>query len=166
MYICTSCGHISDESPTFTQVHPIGDGYAYETLQSFECPHCHREMDAAEKCQICGEVKSSEDVDFYGGICVDCLRDKAKDLDTVIECAKLCTSRDKVEVNPFLVYMLAPETVDEILWDYFKKCCMGKNFGLLLRDSYQKKAKAWATEDMAWFGDTLEEVIRREQKRA
>ena len=163
MYICTNCGHISDKTPAITEIHPLGDGYAYEKLQSFECPCCHYEMDVAEKCRICGEIKSAEDKDFYGDVCEDCLKDKAKELDTVIECAKLCTSREKVKVNPFLVFMFAPETIDEILWDYFNNICTGETFGFLLKGIYQKKAEEWATADMSWFGETLEEVMKNEQ---
>lgn len=166
MYICTDCGHISHKAAAYNELHPMGDGLVYETLQSSECPNCRNDMDPAEKCKVCDEIKSAEDNMFYGGICDDCLREKAKDLDTVIRCAKLCTTKEKVEVNPFLTFMLAPESVEDILWDYFNKACSCEGLGQLLRGLYQKKAEEWAKEDLSWFGDTLEEVMRVEHNGA
>ena len=166
MYICTRCCQVTEDLSTFTQLHPCGDGYAGESLQSFDCPVCGYEMDKAEKCRICGEVKSAEEKDFYGGICEDCLRDKAKDLDTVISCAKTADTKETVKVDSFLVYMLHPETVNEILWDYFDKCCNSQAFGYLLKGAYTAKAEAWAMSDTSWFGETLEEVMKNEQNGA
>lgn len=162
MYICSGCGYISHETATYNEIHLIGEGIAYETLQSLECPFCHSDMDSAEKCSVCDEIKSAEDNMFYGGICDDCLREKAKDLDTVIKCAKLCASKETVKVNPFLTFMLAPESVENILWDYFNKACNCEGLGQLLRGLYQKKAEEWAKEDLSWFGDILEEVMKNE----
>lgn len=166
MYMCTRCGYITDDPPIYAEMHPIGEGYAPEILQNLMCPCCRNEMDAAETCKVCGEIKSEEETDFYEGMCEDCVREKAKDLDTVVKCAKLCTAKEKVKVNPFLVFMLHPQTVDEILWEYFEKCCTSESFKFLLKDIYQRKAEEWATEDMSWFGDTLSEVMKNEQNGA
>ncbi len=166
MYICTRCGQVTEDLPTFTQLHPYGDGYAGETLQSFDCPVCGMEMDKAEKCLVCGEVKSAEDIDFYDGICEHCLREKAEDFDTVIRCAKHSPSKEKVEVDQFLVYMLHPESINDILWDYFEKRCNSQAFGFLLKGQYTAKAETWAVSDMSWFGEALSEVMKNEQNGA
>lgn len=166
MYICNRCGHITDTPMEFIQLHPYGDGYAGEKLQSLDCPACGYEMDKAEKCTICGEVKSSEDTDFYDGVCESCLVEKAGDLETIIKCAKASPTTEKVEVDSFLVFMLHPETVNEILWDYFKKCISSKAWGLLLRSQYREKAIDWATADLSWFGEALSEVMKNEQNGA
>ncbi len=166
MYICNRCGHIIDELPMYVEIHSFGETYAREILQNPICPCCRNEMDAAETCKVCGEIKSEEENDFYGGICDKCLADKAKDLETVIKCAKLDTNKEKVEVNPFLVFVFSPATIDEILWDYFNGICRSETFGFLLRGIYQEKAEEWAKDDFSWFGDTLEEVMKNEQKGA
>jgi hypothetical protein len=166
MYICTSCGYITDILKTYTEWHPYGDGHASETIADFYCPICRQELEQAEKCSICGEIKSLEDDVMYGGICDECLKDKAKDLDAVIECAKLDAEKQKVEVSSFLAYIFSPATVDEILWEYFNNVCKSETIGFLLKGIYQEKAEAWAKSDLSWFGDTLEEVMKNEQKGA
>ena len=166
MYICNRCGHIADKPMEYIQLHPYGDGYAGEKLHSLDCPACGYEMDNAEKCSICGVIKSSEDVDFYDGVCESCLIEKAESLKTVIKCAKASPITEKVEVDSFVAFMLAPETVDEILWDYFKKCCRDKYFGNLVLKEYQRKAEDWALSDLSWFGDALNEVMKNEQNGA
>ena len=59
--------------------------------------------------------------------------------------------------------MLHPETVNEVLWDYFTKCCESEAFGFLLKEQYEKKAQEWASEDLCWFASNLVEVMNREQ---
>ncbi len=162
-YICTRCGHVKDELPYITEKHPYGDGYAEERLPDFSCC-CGGEYESALTCKMCGEAKSEADNYFYEDICDDCLKEKAKDLDLVTKCAKLCPNKEKVEVDSFLVFMLHPETVNEILWDYFNKCCNSQAFGFLLRETYAKKAEEWATSNLGWFAETLVEVMKNEQR--
>lgn len=158
MYTCNHCGEIRETLRCFNERHPVGDGFAGETLWDNVCPVCGCEMIEGKRCNSCGEVKSIEDEDFYEGICESCLKEIAKDLDTVKQCAKLSPTHQKVEVNSFLVYMLHPQTIDEILWDYFDRCCESSSFGFLLRGMYRKKAEKWATDDLDWFSEALSEV--------
>lgn len=166
MYMCTSCGYVADILNTYTEWHPYGDGHASETIADFYCPVCRQELEPAEKCSICGEIKSLEDDVMYGGICDECLKNKAKELDTVIECARFADEKQNVEVSSFLAYIFSPATVDEILWEYFNNVCKSETIGFLLKGIYQKKAETWARSDLSWFGDTLEEVMKNEPKPA
>jgi hypothetical protein len=166
MYICNRCGHIADTPAEFIQLHPYGDGYAGETLQNLDCPVCGYEMDEAEKCLVCGQIKSTEDVDFYNGICEHCLREKAEDFDTVRKCAEIYPEKRTVEVDTLIHYLLSPEDVNSALWSYLKACCDDKKYGWLNAQRYQKKAEVWAVSDMSWFGETLSEVMKNEQNGA
>lgn len=162
MYICSHCGETLESLKSFEERHPIGDTFAYEAILDSACPRCGCEMLEGKNCSVCGEVKSIEDEDFYEGICESCLKEMAKDLDTVKQCAKLSPTYQEVKVNSFLLYMLLPQSVEDILWDYFKKCCESSSFGYLLREMYRKKAEAWATDDLDWFSETLKKVKANE----
>lgn len=164
-YVCNRCGNAKDELPYITEKHPYGDGFAEEKLTDTSC-FCGGDYEEARVCKECGEIKSEADNYFYEDICDDCLKEKAGELDLVIRCAKNEPVKEKVEVDSFLVYMLQPETVNEILWDYFNKCCNSQAFGFLLREQYKKKAQEWATQDLCWFASNLVEVMKNEQNGA
>lgn len=161
-YICNRCHNIVTELPTFTERHPYGDGYAEERASDPSCM-CGGEYEAARVCDMCGEIKSESDNYFYEGICDDCLKEKAGNLDLVVKCVKNEPTKETVKVDAFLTYMLHPETVNEVLWDYFTKCCKSEAFGFLLKEQYEKKAQEWASEDLCWFASNLVEVMNREQ---
>lgn len=161
-YICNRCRNVTDELPYIKEKHPYGDGFAEEKITDTAC-FCGGEYESARECKMCGEIKSEADNYFYEGICDDCLKEKAGNLDLVIKCVKNEPTKEKVEVDSFLVYMLHPETVNEILWDYFNKCCSSQAFGFLLREKYSQKAQKWATEDLCWFSSNLVEVMKNEQ---
>ena len=161
-FLCNRCGAVRDTLSRTTERHPYGDSFAEENMPDTRC-FCGGEFEPAVTCRACGELKREEDNFFYEGFCDDCLKEKAKDLKLVTKCAKAYPNKTTVEVDDLLVYLLSPETVNGILWDYFTKCCESQSFGFLLRDSYAKKAEEWATADLLWFAEALDEEMKNEQ---
>lgn len=69
IYICTKCGRVYDEMPTVQQLHPYGNGFAYETVTDDMC-RCGGDIVEAEQCSRCGGY--FEPYEMYGDLCISC----------------------------------------------------------------------------------------------
>lgn len=156
-YICTRCGFITDELAEMTERHPVGDGYAEESVSSW-LHSCGGEFDRAKTCKICGETKSEEDNLFHGDVCEDCLKEAGKDFELVKKCSDKGNAKVSIEVDSLAVALLSPMEINTALWEYIKSACDSSSFGFLLKGVYEKKAEKWALNDLDWFSDMICEV--------
>lgn len=97
-YRCYKCKQIFDDS---------NSNFGVE-----DCPYCGSyEFDEVEMCRKCGEF--FDEYNINGGICWDCLKKYAKDLDTVLKVGE--KEKTNISINGFLGWFFTEEEIEEIL---------------------------------------------------
>lgn len=103
MMVCEYCGELQD------------DFYPAD-----ECPNCGHDLSVADKCEVCGEWKSSE---FF--VCEDC-EEEWFTIDNAYAAAEACDDYYQVDVNAFAFALLGAEGIRDAIEQAVKNTVMDR----------------------------------------
>lgn len=119
-WICLHCGAEFES--------PLRD-YDYATGHFDDsCPNCGSEdIEEAAECEECGAVKSAETIERYDGLCEDCIREKAADLETAFRYGM--DNKVTIEVNGLIAsawstFQMEMELLRSVTQDDAVRYCM------------------------------------------
>lgn len=140
-YKCLNCGHVFEEGEQAEVYETHGGPFEFAEKISC-CPICKSSYEKTEKCEVCGgEFLRHE---LYGDVCKECIYEHN---DYKI-CKEICKGeKESVEINPLLKYLLDPETINEILFNYIETT----------EDVSKIDCKDLIESDMEWFGASVAE---------
>lgn len=144
MFKCLECGHIFDQPRIIEESR--GECFGYEAYERIGvCPVCGGEYDEGEKCEICGEIYSQNEI--HEGVCDRCIDNYRHNFDL---CYKLSLGHTTpVYINELLASLFEPGEIDQILKKYILTKC--KNVD----------CSEYIDCDIDWFSQKLLKEVKR-----
>lgn len=143
MYECNRCGLRFEKYVVAEEKH--GLGYPpYEKIAA--CPHCHGTFEELEKCEICGEWHTQDEI--TNGVCDKCIYSFDSDIEFCYTLGNEEESTECVSINGFIASVLTNEQINEIL---IKELRIAFSIGAF-------NCNDFIDGDKSWFADKIKEA--------
>lgn len=120
-----------------------------EVFEDYElCPCCGGDCEELFECPECGEKFEQEFIE--NGVCENCLKNLAKDLEMCCEVGKL--SPRQIKINDFLGFFFSEKEIEEILYNHLKNI---EN----ARDDMESICHEYIMADPSWYVEHREKVL-------
>lgn len=143
MYECNRCGLRFEKYDIIEERHGL-DFPPYEKIAV--CPYCHGTFEELEKCEICREWFTQDEV--TSGVCDRCIYSFDNDIEFCYTLGSEEEAIEKVELNGFIASVFTKDQINEMLFHNLKE----------YHQLVTVNCNDFIDSDKSWFADKIKEL--------